>query len=277
MFKKTVVIAALILVHLLLSGTIHDLEIAVSLYAPDHVIAGHMAHLTYLPVSVAMLFSFLIIGRFFYRRNETYRRTRLILCAAGAFFSVLVFVLQATPHVARPLPYYLVTVPLIIAVSYFLSCRVRPEELSRFKVLAMVFIVFVLILYPTTTIMKTIWSRERFLFLRNLQDFTVWYQPQAYGEGTRFSSFPSGHSITAAVMLWVLFIPLYIERYRPYYTPVTLVVFAWITLAAWSRLALGVHYLSDVVFSILIALFVLVLVNKYLLSRLRASSNDKGK
>jgi len=65
-------------------------------------------------------------------------------------------------------------------------------------------------------------------------------------------SFPSGHAMLSSTFFWLLagLIMVYMMR-RAHLTMVTgtlvlLVAFAMITLVCWSRVALGVHYLSDV-------------------------------
>jgi undecaprenyl-diphosphatase len=59
-------------------------------------------------------------------------------------------------------------------------------------------------------------------------------------------SFPSGHSMSALICygaLLVVFLPLVPRRFRPWCVGATAV---WVLAVGMSRLALGVHYLSDV-------------------------------
>ncbi|WP_238008192.1 phosphatase PAP2 family protein [Dactylosporangium sp. AC04546] len=69
-------------------------------------------------------------------------------------------------------------------------------------------------------------------------------QPIAHGGG---NSFPSGHSLNSLICyaaLLLVFLPALRPRFR---RPVVLAVGALVVLVAFSRLALGVHFLSDVV------------------------------
>ncbi|GGM19341.1 hypothetical protein GCM10007977_020760 [Dactylosporangium sucinum] len=69
-------------------------------------------------------------------------------------------------------------------------------------------------------------------------------QPIAHGGG---NSFPSGHSLNSLICyaaLLVVFLPVLRERWR---RPVLVAVGALVVLVGFSRLALGVHFLSDVV------------------------------
>lgn len=81
------------------------------------------------------------------------------------------------------------------------------------------------------------------------RDRPVWSDPLATADGY---SFPSGHAMGVAVVVGVLavvFLPrLPVRRQRP----LVAVGVAWALLVAFTRLALGVHYLTDVVAGLLL-------------------------
>jgi membrane-associated phospholipid phosphatase len=93
--------------------------------------------------------------------------------------------------------------------------------------------------------LKGIWGRVRFRDLaRGFTNFTPWYHPNGF---TGDVSFPSGHT----VMGWML-LPLLIlvwRRGRAQRVLVLVTVSAWALLVAVSRVFVGAHYASDVLFS----------------------------
>jgi membrane-associated phospholipid phosphatase len=94
------------------------------------------------------------------------------------------------------------------------------------------------------TTLKLSWGRVRF---RDLQptggDFTPWYAPQGW---TGHASFPSGH----AALGWLLLTSLLIwPRGSPSYRWALGLCSIWGVFVASSRVVIGAHYLSDVLFS----------------------------
>jgi len=111
-------------------------------------------------------------------------------------------------------------------------------------------------------IIKLLWGRVRF---RNLApgfiDYTPWFLPQGI---TGNHSFPSGH----AAMGW-MFLPLLITlKERKSLDPVKILVYililGWGLFVGLSRIVVGAHYASDVLFSTgIAAITTLLLFRKY--------------
>jgi membrane-associated phospholipid phosphatase len=94
-------------------------------------------------------------------------------------------------------------------------------------------------------ITKTLWGRVRFRELDALQaDFTPWYLPQGI---TGHRSFPSGHAAMGWMLLPLLLLVL--DRGRRVRVGTGVLVIAWGLLVAVSRVVVGAHYASDVLFS----------------------------
>ena len=103
----------------------------------------------------------------------------------------------------------------------------------------------------TVSTIKTLWGRVRLRELVNmnsLADYTPWYHPNFFSGS---HSFPSGHTAHATLLLML---PLWLfgktEKYRP---ALNALCFGFIALMAFSRLAAGAHFLSDILFGFLIA------------------------
>jgi membrane-associated phospholipid phosphatase len=94
-------------------------------------------------------------------------------------------------------------------------------------------------------VLKGIWGRVRFRDLSpGYVDFTAWFLPQG---ATGHTSFPSGHSAAGWLLLpLLLLIPEHARRTRAF---VFLLVVTWGVAVAASRVKIGAHYASDVLFS----------------------------
>jgi len=92
--------------------------------------------------------------------------------------------------------------------------------------------------------LKLGWGRIRYRDLAPLgQDFTPWYAPQGW---TGHASFPSGHAASSWLLLPCLLLwPRGTARYRFAFAA----SFSWGAFVCASRVVIGAHYLSDVLFS----------------------------
>ena len=98
---------------------------------------------------------------------------------------------------------------------------------------------------------KTLWGRVRLRELVNmnsLESFTPWYLPKFFSGS---HSFPSGHTAHATLLMML---PTWLsgkaQKYRP---ALTVLCMCFVALMAFSRLAAGAHFLSDILFGFLIA------------------------
>ena len=92
--------------------------------------------------------------------------------------------------------------------------------------------------------LKLGWGRIRYRDLAPLgQDFTPWYAPQGW---TGHASFPSGHAASSWLLLPCLLLwPRASARYRLAFVA----SFSWGAFVCASRVVIGAHYTSDVLFS----------------------------
>lgn len=93
-------------------------------------------------------------------------------------------------------------------------------------------------------VVKYFWGRVRFRELDSaFSQFTPWYLPQGI---TGFDSFPSGH----AAMGWILLPILILFSNKKVWIKnlVFIFIFFWAVALALSRVVIGAHYASDVLF-----------------------------
>jgi membrane-associated phospholipid phosphatase len=98
---------------------------------------------------------------------------------------------------------------------------------------------------------KTLWGRVRLrelVDMNSLAKFTPWYHPNFFSGS---HSFPSGHTAHATLLLML---PKWLsDNGSKYRHAMTAVCAIFVALMAFSRLAAGAHFLSDILFGFLIA------------------------
>ena len=93
-------------------------------------------------------------------------------------------------------------------------------------------------------LVKTLWGRVRFRELDELfSNFTPWYLPQGL---TGFDSFPSGHAAIGWIILPLIILVVNKNRWLKYL--VFCLICCWGIVLASSRVVIGAHYASDVLF-----------------------------
>ncbi|NHJ85297.1 MAG: phosphatase PAP2 family protein [Asgard group archaeon] len=96
---------------------------------------------------------------------------------------------------------------------------------------------------------KWLWGRVRFRQLVNIgfEFYTPWYIPN--GPSSVYASFPSGHTAMGWVFLPLLIL-LFKREKRDFLTYFgTLLIISWGVFVALSRVIIGAHFASDVLFS----------------------------
>ena len=149
----------------------------------------------------------------------------------------------------------------VIAACIYLLIGKMPEKTKRnlFLPAAYTLAASFAVLMTVCTI-KTLWGRVRLrelVDMNSLEDFPPWYHPNFFSGS---HSFPSGHTAHATLMMML---PKWLygkgEKYRP---ALTAVCFGFVALMAFSRLAAGAHFLSDILFGFLIAFGIVEAVKK---------------
>jgi membrane-associated phospholipid phosphatase len=91
---------------------------------------------------------------------------------------------------------------------------------------------------------KYVWGRVRFRELdAAFSQFTPWYMPQGI---TGFDSFPSGHAAMGFMLLSILILLVNAKRWLK--NSVVAIIFLYGMVLAMSRVVIGAHYASDVMF-----------------------------
>jgi membrane-associated phospholipid phosphatase len=108
-------------------------------------------------------------------------------------------------------------------------------------------------------ITKVFWGRIRFKDLISVIEYTPWFIPQGI---TGNQSFPSGHTAMGWMLLPIL-IPLSKKEWKSSIRIIgSIIIFGWGIFVGLSRIVIGAHYASDVLFSTGIAMMVTLLLYK---------------
>jgi len=268
-FQKIVYL--LIIVWSVLAGhfAFSDLQISNSIFNPNAGWAVFLGKYGELPGLVII-----ILGIFFFPQKLNYNsklklifvRVFLVLGEAVTLTYLLFVILQ---NVTGNQSLFFSFDKIIVALSLVASTLlVFPVKIWKIQISDLTHgfskIVVGMVLFGyliCIQLVKIFWGRLRFRDLNSIQsDFTEWYLPQGI---TGSESLPSGH----AAMAWML-LPLIIilpKKNKIVRIFIAGLILAWGIAVPLSRVAIGAHYASDVLFgSFTIIISFLVFTEKYL-------------
>lgn len=143
---------------------------------------------------------------------------------------------------------------LITALFALIAFTMKEERLKRFAHIAGSCAAAAVATFFIIWALKLCWGRIRFRNLTDVSDFTPWYLPQGLTGGF---SFPSGHTANATVIVSIVhYLSLLPKRLRAIKPIACAMLGIWIVTVALSRVAVGAHYLSDVLFGMAITLVI---------------------
>ena len=141
--------------------------------------------------------------------------------------------------------------PVFLGIGYL----VPKDTMHRLFKAAIFLLTFVIVSYLVMTIMKELWSRMRYrdmLKEGSFEGFTPWFKLN-FGrenkvEGYEYTSFPSGHTSSAACIFAICILPDLFKKLDKRWIRYTLygAATAFTVIVAISRLVNTAHFLSDV-------------------------------
>ncbi len=167
----------------------------------------------------------------------------ILTLLSGLGFWADVMGIQIGAQVNFPLVLALGIVSLMI-VQVWLR-RIPDETMQAYKSIGQITLLLSLLAVITVWGIKIPWGRWTFRDMQEVGDlslFTPWYLPQG---NNGHHSFISGHT---AFAFFVLPIVLLFRKNKKHYTIAWVLVMLWGTVAAFSRIAIGAHFPSDVLF-----------------------------
>ena len=235
----------------------YDLNISIQLANPDSVWAKFLENYGMIPGLIVILSGIFINYSSLSRRIDLWsyiKKTVFFLAGTGILLYLADVIISNSgkkiieDHFIISL---IVSFSVTIIIFIILQIKTPVQNLVFIKyskiVLGMAFFGYVICIQ----LVKIIWGRVRFRDLDALySQFTSWYLPQGI---TGFDSFPSGH----AAMGWMLlpvFILLSKKTILVKYSVLALIII-WAVVLSLSRVVIGAHYASDVLFGSFFMIF----------------------
>lgn len=274
MTKKTIIAlssCALAFVGILLVATFLDLEINIALANADSLFGqffalfGEATAWLVLPVAGVILFQAVQPEN---RYKIWLKALWLVLTIVGWYLATDYFFDELVKEIMYEKVYVIVFALAFTALSLLGTAKIDKKVMAKLVVLAAIMLVALAISQLFTTVMKKMWSRQRF---RNMPEdsysgFTPWYKPNWFKNGSgdfvsdfagahdedAFKSFPSGHTSAAAMSFLIIVIPEIFDKLKKYKVWFYVVPAVYTFAVALSRIVLRAHFLSDVLFGALV-------------------------
>lgn len=232
-------------------ATLFDLPISQELYSSRNGFAIFMEAFGWYPIFIPALLFFALLAA---RKNTplfpVFRIAGILaytLGFAAVYYNSYVYLVDR--RVLAPVLGWKLIVFLIAGLALYVTLldtafHIPEKRRAGLEFFATWGTVFLITEQVAINLLKSLWQRSRFdemLMSDRLYEFTPWYQPFANGG----SSFPSGHTASAAAVLLLIvlcdaFDTKESKRKLSY-------VIGWVYIAAMalSRIIIGRHFLSD--------------------------------
>ena len=244
---------------------IYDLPISISVVNQESSFGRTLETLGVLVAPVLATFSGIVSAVFFIRERSAKLRNFKIVCSiiAASAGVAYTFYIYAAFSFWQFIGYAVATL-LLYAVIAFLAVKSPRALLYEWMRIAVVTIFYLITLLLLISILKLSWGRTRFRQLESFSQFTPWYQPRGY---TGHVSFPSGHTANAAALIiFVQFVPLIKSRIGKMLCYI--IPYIWVIIMGISRVLVGAHYASDVLFGAAISIVLFYCVRRIVFPRI---------
>lgn len=270
--KKTIIylLVAWIILAFLLEST--DLWISINLYNATSVWANFLERFGEIPgLLVVLIGSHIYIVTLNSSSNSKKILFTSFLLTTSALVTIYIFFAISKGISGNNLffnsnknYFYFTSILLNIITTYLFRKRYKFSKktilYSRVS-FNMFFFGYLLFVEP----LKIFWGRIRFRDLaENYSNFSAWYIPHGF---TGNDSFPSGHAAMGWMMI-ALFVLFTDKSYRIRLLLKGLII-SWAIAVSVSRVIIGAHYASDVIFSSFGMIIVYILVLNYFTKRIK--------
>lgn len=153
---------------------------------------------------------------------------------------------------------------LTIFIAFFLITM--KKDWNKYNIFAWVtFIIAILNVIIFVQITKIVWGRVRFRdLLPGFENYTPWFIPRG---PTGNKSFPSGHSAMGFITIPLILIINRLNIKKIYRCALSFFIIGWAFFVAISRVLIGAHYASDVLFSAEMSLILTILIINYIYNK----------
>lgn len=266
--KRTALLCVVLLVFAALAVVfgMYDLQISLALVNQESPFGLTLETLGVLVAPMIATCASIVTITFFVKEKEAAKRKQKIVFSAlaaaiGIGYTVYVFLDFA---ILECLLYLLATLLIYAAVALLVQ-KLSRETLYTFMRISVVALWYLVTILVAILVIKTFWGRIRYRQMEDISQFVPWFIPQGI---TGFNSFPSGHTSNAtSVYLLTMFAPLTKNKFLKALCWIAPIV--WIIVMAVSRVIVGAHYASDVLFGAGISIALFYLVKHIVLKKIR--------
>ncbi len=260
------VILALMWILALAAATVYDLDISLAI-ADENSIYGRIFEVAGEPPAILFTsFNLALMTAYFLKKPSCTKKDYMLaaLCLIGTV-GTAVFTVNKTADYLTDYGIIsdsitvtvcaLLASAAVTALFFILTMRMDYHTTKRYFNIALHCVIAAILTFVIIWGLKLVWGRVRFRQLENdLSLFTPWYLPQGF---TGFFSFPSGHTANATVIISSLYYFHDLQsKHKKYEKPLKVLLAIWIALVAFSRVRIGAHYLSDVLFGLAVTVFI---------------------
>ena len=225
-------------------AAVYDLQIDVAVNNPDSFVANWFADTGEAPLYLLVLSACGVLAKCLENR---WLKGLFAVCTLGAGVYLGDYVARrlfaaSDLRFGYGVLYGIGAAALFLLALYFIHV---PERMKKPLVLiALIGLCGCAVSSGIINLMKAVWGRVRFRDLTDGYDaFTAWY---VINGNTGAHSFPSGHTGSAGMSYFLMFLPFVSEKGRKYSFLCFAAPFVYTVAVAATRLVMGAHYLSDV-------------------------------
>jgi len=261
--KKNVLVVILVSVWIILAGVfgIYDLDISKYLVNQNSVWALFLENYGMIPGMFVILSGIYIYCSFIKIKSGVWsyvQRVVLFMVSSGLIFYLSEILLDRLVS-ENFIIALMIAFALNLIIFIVLQIRKQVESVTAIQyakiVIGISFFGYVICIQA----IKYFWGRVRFRELDvAFSQFTPWYSPQGF---TGFDSFPSGHAAMGFILLSIL---IFLADAKPWLkSSVLTIILLYGIVLALSRVVIGAHYASDVLFGsfFIILAFIILLKN----------------
>lgn len=260
--KKIVLVVFLVSIWIILAVIfgIYDLEISKQLVNQNSVWAKFLEDYGMIPGILVILSGVYLYYSFIKTKSAVWsyiQKVVFFLVSSGLIFYLLDILLGIVG--SEQIIIFLIvsfSISIIIFIAIHFKSQVESFIAIRYaKVVVGVALFGYVILIQGV---KYLWGRVRFRELDSaFSEFTPWYLPQGF---TGSDSFPSGHAAMGFILLTLII--LLKNKNEWIKSLVFIPIIIWAVSLAFSRIVIGAHFASDILFGSFIIIILYIILNR---------------
>lgn len=203
-----------------------------------------------------------ILSVYYYIQTDSYKNKKAkvsfstAIVAIGLGYSVFLLMSRDLEVWIRAVA--LILIALLYAGIIFVIKQLGEERMFQLYCIALTIVIYSIVILILINAVKICWGRIRPRDLIEYAQFTPFFDPQGV-TGNR--SFPSGHTANASILYAItMFAPLVknkLGKIALYVVPIL-----WILMMALSRVIVGAHFASDVLYGAGLSILTFYIVKK---------------